>query len=233
MADNTLRAIQVANAINTDWDTAPYPSEQGAHWATLADSLVLNKLDSMWRDGGDVDGAVSGDGNIEAEYKSPYVAHAPLEPLNAVVLVADDRVDVWSGHQVPIMLTQQVAAITGSAPEQVRFHNQFMGGSFGHRLEFENLKQAAEIAVKMRGTPVKMTYSREEDFAHDFPRHIALGRCRGKVANGGIEALDVSIAAPSVIGSQMARAGISVAGPDAQIAAGARNNPYNIAKFRM
>ena len=108
-----------------------------------------------------------------------------------------------------------------------------MGGSFGHRLEFEHLKQAAEIANKLRGTPVKLTYSREEDFAHDFPRHIAMGRCRGTVSNGRITAVDVNIAAPSVIGSQMGRAGLSVPGPDAQIAAGAWNNPYKFENFRM
>ena len=233
IADNSWRAMKAANAVEITWGDAPYPSEQDDHWSALADSFGEDQLDSMWRDDGDVDTALDASEVITAEYRSPYVAHAPLEPLNAIVRVTDDQVEVWTGHQVPLMLTQVVAGVTGHDPEQVRFHNQFMGGSFGHRLEFEHLKQAVEIADKMRGTPVKLTYSREEDFAHDFPRHIAMGRCRGKVENGGITAIDVQIAAPSVLGSQLGRAGITVPGPDAQIAAGAWNNPYKIENYRM
>ena len=233
IADNSWRAMKAAQAVEVEWEDAPYPHEQEDHWAALAKSFGEDQLDSMWRDDGDVEAALSGSETISAEYRSPYVAHAPLEPLNAVVHVTEDQVEIWTGHQTPIMLTQQVAGITGHEPEQVVFHNQFMGGSFGHRLEFEHLKQAVEIADQMRGTPVKMTYSREEDFAQDFPRHIAMGRCRGTVQDGRITAVDVSIAAPSVIGSQMGRAGISVPGPDAQIAAGAWNNPYKIDHFRM
>ena len=233
IADNTWRAIQAANTIDCDWGDAPYPHEQDAHWEALEKSFGEDQLDSMWRDDGDVDNALNSTETITAEYRSPYVAHAPLEPLNAVVLVTKDKVEVWTGHQVPIMLTQIVAKVTGHSADQVVFHNQFMGGSFGHRLEFEHLKQASEVANQMRGTPVKMVYSREEDFAHDFPRHIAMGRCRGTVENGQIAAVDVQIAAPSVIGSQMGRAGINVPGPDAQIAAGAWNNPYKIDNFRM
>jgi len=230
-ADNTWRAIQAMGAINFDWGPAPYPAEQADHWATLEDSFQEASLDSQWRNDGDVD-AASGD-EITANYRSPYVAHAPLEPLNAIVLVTDDRVDVWTGHQMPIMLTQQVAAVTGHEVSQVHFHNQFMGGSFGHRLELEHVKYAAEAANQMRGTPLKLTYSREEDFAHDFPRHISMGRAKGKVADGKIQSVELEIAAPSVIGSQMGRLGLTVPGPDAQLAAGAWNIPYDLANFRM
>lgn len=232
IADNTWRANIAADAVDITWGPAPYPHAQDAHWDALANSFGEDQLDSMWRDDGDVETALAGE-TLTAEYRSPYVAHAPLEPLNAIVKVTDDAVEVWTGHQMPIMLTQQIAGVTGHDVDQVIFHNQFMGGSFGHRLEFEHLLQAAEIANKLRGTPVKMTYSREEDFAHDFPRHIAMGRCRGTVTNGQITAIDVNIAAPSVISSQMGRAGLNIPGPDAQIAAGAWNNPYKIENFRM
>ena len=126
-----------------------------------------------------------------------------------------------------------VAGVTGHAQNQVILHNQYMGGSFGHRLEFEHIKQATEIANQMRGTPVKLTYSREEDFAHDFPRHISMGRAKGTVADGKVVALDLNIAAPSVISSQMGRANIPAAGPDSQIVAGSWNNPYGIPNFRI
>ncbi len=233
IADNTWRAFQAADAITFDWGEAPYPAEQQDHWKVVSESFTEDRLDSEWRNDGDVATALSGDGVLEAEFRSPYVAHAPLEPLNAVIRVTDQGVEIWTGHQIQRQLQKLVAAITGHSQEQVTLHNQYMGGSFGHRLEFEHIKQAAEIANQMRGTPVKMTYSREEDFAHDFPRHISIGRGRGKVEDGKVVALDLQIASPSVLSSQMGRANIPVLGPDTQIAAGSWNNPYNLPSFRM
>lgn len=234
VADNTWRAFQAAEAIQFDWGPSAYPAEQADHWAALEASFGEDTLDKEWRHDGDVPATLDASAQvIEAEYRSPYVAHAPLEPLNAVVRVDDDKVEVWTGHQMPIMLQQQVAAITGHDADQVIFHNQFIGGSFGHRLEFEHVKQAAEIAAQMKGVPIKMTYSREEDMIHDFPRHISIGRGKGTVQDGKVVAMDLNIAAPSVINSQMGRAGLSVPGPDPQIVAGAWNNPYKLEGLRM
>lgn len=233
IATNTWYAIQAAERIEFEWEPAPYPVEQKDHWAEISKSFVEEKLDSEWRNDGDVEQALSAGEVTSREYRSPYVAHAPLEPLNVLIRVSDEKVEIWSGHQMPRMLQQIVAKVTGHEADQVTFHNLYMGGSFGHRLEMEHLKLAAEIANQMQGVPIKLTYSREEDFAHDFPRHIAMGRGKGTVKDGKVEAIDLEIAAPSVINSQMGRAGLSIPGPDAQIAAGAWNNPYQFPNYRM
>lgn len=233
VADNTWRAIQAVNAIEFDWGDAPYPAEQDAHWQAVAGSFNDDQLDKQWRNDGDVDSALAEGKDVEVEYRVPYVAHAPLEPLNATVLVTDEGVTVWTGHQMPRFLQQQVAAVTGHDADQVVFNNQFMGGSFGHRLEFEHIKQATEVANQMRGTPIKLTFSREEDFAHDFPRHIGMARGTGAIKNGKVYAVDLQVAMPSVIQSQMGRIDMPVPGPDSQIAAGAWNNPYGLDNFRM
>ena len=233
IADNTWRAIQAANEIEFDWGEAPYPAEQEEHWKAINNSFSDDYLDMEWRNEGDINAALNSGEIIQAEYRSPYVAHAPLEPLNAIIKVTDETVEVWTGHQVQRQLQMIVAGITGHDQEQVILHNQYMGGSFGHRLEFDYIKQAAEIANQIRGTAVKMTYSREEDFTHDFPRHISMSRGRGKVENGQVVALDFELAAPSVIASQMSRANIPVIGPDPQIAMGSWNNPYKFKDYRM
>ena len=233
IADNTWRAIQAIEAIEFDWGPAPYPAEMSAHWESIENSFTEEHLDSKWRDDGDVETALAASEPISAEYRVPYVAHAPLEPLNATILVTDQRVDIWAGHQMASMIKGSIAAITGHDSEQVHFHNTFIGGSFGHRLELRFLEQASEIANQMRGTPIKLTYSREEDFAHDYPRQPGIARGLGTVAEGKVEAIDLSVAMPSVIGSQMGRAGLSIPGPDSQIAAGAWNNPYALPNYRM
>ncbi|MEP2534191.1 molybdopterin cofactor-binding domain-containing protein [Shimia sp.] len=233
IADNTWRAIQATETIDCEWAEAPYPAEQDQHWQEIAASFTETHLDSTWRDDGDVDAAMKEGAVAPLEYRVPYVAHAPLEPLNATVLVEEGGVTVWSGHQMPRILQDMVAGVTGHDASQVTFNNQFMGGSFGHRLEFEHIKQATEIANQMRGTPVKLTYSREEDMTHDFPRQPGIARATGSVKNGQVVAMDLQVAMPSVISSQMGRANIPVPGPDSQIAAGAWNNPYALPNYRM
>jgi isoquinoline 1-oxidoreductase beta subunit len=233
VADNTWRAIQAVNAIEIEWGEGPYPYEMGAHWQELIDTFTSDRLDSKWRDDGDVDAGLAAGSVIEAEYRSPYVAHAPLEPLNAIITVTDAGAVVWSGHQGPRQVQNAISKVTGHATDQVTFHNQYMGGSFGHRIETKHITHAAEIANQMRGTPVKLTYSREEDFAQDYTRQIAMGRAKGTVANGQVDTIDMSIAMPSVLASQSSRAGIPFMGPDASIATGAWNNPYAIPNYRM
>ena len=233
IADNTWRAFQAANAIDIDWGDAPYPPEMDAHWQTLSDSFTADRQDSQMRDDGDVEAALSGGEVIEAEYRAPYLAHAPLEPLAATVLVTDERADVWTGTQIPSFLRRNVAEITGLDGDNVHIHMLMMGGSFGHRLEARVVQEAAEIAVQVKGTPVKLTYSREEDMTHNDARQIAMARARGTVKVGQVHGHVLGIAMPSVIASQMGRQGISVPGPDTQIVAGAWEQPLAIPNYRV
>ena len=167
------------------------------------------------------------------EYRAPYVAHAPLEPLSAIVRVTDTHADVWVAHQIPRIVQQRVAAIVGLDEAAVRVHNQFAGGSFGHRLEFENVRYAAEVARQRPGKAIKLTFRREEDFAHEYPRQIALARAAGAIEGGKVTALSVDVAMPSVMASQMKRAGLPAAGPDLQIVAGIWDMPYAIPNLRV
>ena len=237
IADNSWHAMQGADALDIDWAPATYPPEQAEHWQRLSDSFTEDALDRTWRDDGDVQAALPPEAPpaevLAAEYRSPYVAHAPLEPLSAIVQVDDAGVEIWSGHQMPREAQKAAARVTGFELEQVRFHNHLIGGSFGHRLEPDFITHATAIANQLRGTPVKLIYRREEDFATDFPRHIAMGRGRGAVRDGQVVAVDLQIAAPSVTRSQMGRLGFPAAGPDNQIPAGAWNAPYAIPDFRV
>jgi isoquinoline 1-oxidoreductase beta subunit len=233
VADNTWRAFRAAQAIDVTWEDPTYPLEQADHWGALEASFTPDAQDSQKRDDGDVETAL-GDGDIlTAEYRAPYLAHAPLEPVNAIVRVDDDRAEVWTGTQIPRFIQANVSRITGIPADNVTVHVLMMGGSFGHRLEDEVVKQATEIAMQMKGTPVKLTLSREEDMLHDFPRQIAMARMRGKVANGQVEALDLGIAMPSVMASQLSRQNQSAPGPDSQIVAGAWDQPFAIPHQRV
>ena len=233
IATSTWHAMQGAQAITLEHDPAPFPPDMAGHWQALSESFTPYRQDSQFRDAGDVEGALAVGTDVEAEYRAPYLAHAPLEPLNATVLYTPERVDIWTGTQVPRFVQTNVAAITGLSAEAVHVHAQMIGGSFGHRLEDEVTRHAAHIAMSVPGRAVKLTYSREEDMGHDFPRQIAMARGRGRATKGRVEALDLGIAMPSVIASQMGRQNIPAPGPDLQIVAGAWDQPYAIPHYRV
>ncbi len=233
VATNSWYAMKAVDAIKAQWAAAAYPAEQAQHWAVMQASFSPANQEKVWRSDGDVAQALTGPGVIEAEYRAPYVGHQPLEPLNGLALVTSKGADIWVGHQVPNVVQQMVAKIVGHKPENVTFHNQFMGGSFGHRLEFENVRAVAEIANLMRGTPVKLTFSREEDFLQDFPRQLSMGRMKGAIADGKIVAADFHVSSTPVMSSMFGRMGGDMPGPDAQTPLGVRGMSYAIPNLRV
>ncbi|HVW93629.1 MAG TPA: xanthine dehydrogenase family protein molybdopterin-binding subunit [Devosia sp.] len=112
---------------------------------------------------------------IEAAYTLPNLAHATLEPINTTIQVQKDGVDVWVGTQVPVNAQQAVAGALKLKPEQVRIHNQLIGGGYGRRLTVESIVQAALFAAQVK-YPVKLIWTREEDIQHDNYRPIYYDR---------------------------------------------------------
>ncbi|WP_166417228.1 xanthine dehydrogenase family protein molybdopterin-binding subunit [Cochlodiniinecator piscidefendens] len=232
IADNTWRAFQAANSIQFDWGPAPYPATTEEMWAQTSAAFSPEFQDSQFRADGDVDAAI-GETTIEAEYRVPHLAHAALEPMNAIVLVTATRVDIWTGTQIPRFMQANVAKQTGVDHDDIHIHVEMMGGSFGRRLEDVYVAQAVELAMTVPGTPIKMTWSREEDMTHDFPRPMMMARGRGSINDGKIEGIDLGIAAPSIIENQLGRQGQWLPGPDTSIVAGAWDQPFAIPNYRV
>ncbi len=123
---------------------------------------------------------------VEATYQLPFLAHAPMEPINVTLHVRQDGAELWVGTQVPVRAQKAVADITGLSPAQVTVHNQLMGGAFGRRLEVDSVLQAARIA-KHLPYPVKLVWTREEDITHDMFRPFYYDRlAAGLDAEGNI-----------------------------------------------
>lgn len=233
VADNSWRAIQAANAIQFDWGAAPYPATSAEMWKNVEASFADDFENSRSRDDGDVEAAVEGGKTVEAEYRLPYLAHAALEPLNATALYGKDRLEIWTATQMPLFARDFAAREAGLDPEQVFVHVEMSGGSFGRRLEDDFIRQVAIIAKAMPGTPVKLTWSREEDMTHDFPRPMHMGRGKGAVKDGKVVTMDLSLAGLSAVESQMGRVEMSAPGPDRQLIAGAWDQPFAIPNYRV
>ncbi|MEL6596781.1 MAG: molybdopterin cofactor-binding domain-containing protein [Pseudomonadota bacterium] len=230
LADNTWRAFQAAEAVTFEWGEAPYPADDAAMWEQVAASFTADHQDSRFKDEGDVDAMEVA---VEAEYRMPHLAHAPLEPMTATVLLDGGRLDIWTGTQIPRFMQVNAAKLAGLDAAQVHVHVLVSGGSFGRRLEDDYVLQAVELAMAEPGVPIKLTWSREEDMAHDFPRPLQMARARGAVSGGQVTGFDLGIAAPSVAASQLGRLGQPAMGPDVAIVAGAWDQPYRIPDYRV
>ena len=121
---------------------------------------------------GDADAALaSATIRLTASYQMPYLAHAPMEPLNCLVALAGDQCDIWTGTQFQTADRANAAAVAGLKPEQVRIHTLFLGGGFGRRAtpSSETVVEAVHIA-KAAGAPIKTVWTREDDLRGGFYR---------------------------------------------------------------
>lgn len=112
---------------------------------------------------------------IEAHYQTPYLAHAPMEPMNCTAEVTSNGCDVWLGTQSQGDVWAIVAQLTGLPRDKVRVHTSVLGGGFGRRLETDFVVEAVQIAKVMK-RPVQLIWTRQDDLQHDRyrPAHCAL-----------------------------------------------------------
>ncbi|MCK4712947.1 MAG: xanthine dehydrogenase family protein molybdopterin-binding subunit, partial [Marinosulfonomonas sp.] len=233
VASNTWLAMQAADAVQIEWQDAPYPATTDALFAAIAASLD-GSPNSTLRDDGDVSALPDGATQISAEYRVPYLAHATMEPMNATALFTGDTLEIWCGNQAPLVLRDAAAKVVGLGSDQVTVHTPFLGGGFGRRAEKDVVVLAAKVAQAMPDVPVKVTWSRQEDMRHDFYRPAAIARMQGAVKDGKAVLFDAKIAAPSVTRQSMQRiAGFAPPGPDVAHMEGATNQPYAIPNYRV
>jgi isoquinoline 1-oxidoreductase beta subunit len=229
-ADNTFAALKGRAALKLDWDLSK--AEKRSTEALAADfarKFGEKGLEAANR--GDVDKASSADGvqSLEAEIVFPFLAHAPMEPLDAVFVKAEDEsLDIYSGAQFPGSDEATAAKILGLEPSKVRLHTQFAGGSFGRRAQFGSpyMQEAAEVFKATDGSrPLKHMWTREDDIRGGFYRPMYLHKMKGTIdADGKITAWDQIIVGQSIQ---------QKADLDETSVEGASNLPYAIDNLRV
>jgi isoquinoline 1-oxidoreductase beta subunit len=239
VATNTWYAFEAANRIKFDWGPAPHPETTAGHRQRVEYELE-GKPYYRPRDDGNVERALRDGRIIEGEYRAPYIAHAAMEPLNATALLKDGRLDIWAGNQFPTLAVLVGAHLTGLDKDAVRVHTTYMGGAFGRRFEMDDVEAAVRAAQAIPGTPVRVTYTRREDFTHDVYRPMAAARFRAKVTDGKPAALDLHLSAPSLfVSGELRRRRLTgepdsgVPEADVSVTAGARRQPYRIENYRV
>ncbi len=173
VADNTWSAMEGRNALEITWD-------EGANAKNSSDAIRklyqgrAEQTGVIARKDGDADATMGGTARkLEAVYEVPFLAHATMEPMNATADVRADGCDIYAPTQFQTFAQIAGAKITGLKPEQVRIHTTYLGGGFGRRAELDFVAEAVELS-KAVGTPVQVTWSREDDMQHDFYRPTVL-----------------------------------------------------------
>jgi CO/xanthine dehydrogenase Mo-binding subunit len=136
---------------------------------------------------------------FEWTYEVPFLAHAAMEPLNATAWVTDERAQVWAPTQHPDGTRDVIAKASGLPRERCSLQVTFLGGGFGRKWETDFVRQAVEVARGRPGAPIKLTWTREQDFRHDRfrPAHMARSRV-GLDAQGRILGLHTRISGISM-----------------------------------
>jgi isoquinoline 1-oxidoreductase beta subunit len=234
VANNTWTAMQAAQAVEVEWGPADYPADTGAMMQRIEAAFATGH-DSRLRDDGDVEAELAKGDVIDAEYRIPFLAHASMEPWNATAWVKEDgSVEVWSGNQAPILTRDAVAGALRIDADRVTLHTPVMGGGFGGRTDPVPAVLAARVAAALPGTPVKVTWSREEDMTQDFYRPAAIARITGRIEGGKPTALWGRTSAPSVARNALTRlVGFAPPGPDRGTVEGGFDQPYGLPHYRF
>ncbi|PWC34496.1 twin-arginine translocation pathway signal protein [Azospirillum sp. TSO35-2] len=196
IAKNTWAATQGREALKITWDDAK--AETRGTDAMLADYRKLaDQPGAVAANKGDADKtfttvAANGGHVIDGEFVFPYLAHAPMEPLNAVVaLNPDGGCTIWAGSQFQGVEQMVVAGVLGCKPEQVKIETQWAGGSFGRRAtpNGDYIAEAAMIAKAYPKAPVHLVWTREDDIKGGRYRPLFLHRIKAAVdAKGNLVA---------------------------------------------
>jgi isoquinoline 1-oxidoreductase subunit beta len=237
VADHYWRARKALDAVKIEWKADPSMAALSSADALKAMSKALDSDTGFgFYKIGDVDAAMaSASTRIKAEYTAPYLAHAPMEPMNCTVELKDGKATVWAATQVPDFARTAAAKALGISAEAVTVHVTYLGGGFGRRLEVDVIAAAASVAKQHPGQAIQMIWSREEDMKHDFYRPAAVARFEaGFNSTGGLVAWRNVSAAQNIVPQFMSRnAGLPMGGPDKTSSEGAFDQAYEFTNARV
>ncbi|MEN6543839.1 molybdopterin cofactor-binding domain-containing protein [Parvibaculum sp.] len=227
VANTTWTALRLAKQLSVSW-TLPSTaaSMDSAAIATAATKLMSSTSPAIAESVGSANSAITGAAKkLSVTYTLPYLAHACMEPLNCTASVTATTCEIWAPTQAPAFVAATAAAITGFSMDKITVHTTFMGGGLGRKFETDYISQAIRVSKALL-RPVKLTWSREEDFGHDQYRPMALIRINaGLDSSGNIVGWANRIVSPSILYQRNPASLVN--GVDSQAVDGAVGLDYN------
>ena len=235
-ASNTWAAMKGRDALIVEWDTSGAETRSSAammrEWREAAATRA-----TMIETRGDID-AAPGDGarTLEAVYEFPFLAHAPMEPLDGVIEWSDAGAEVWMGSQLQTADHGAIARTLGIDPSKVTLHTMFAGGSFGRRAQ-AGADFAAELAEVAKasdtGVPLKLMWTREDDVRGGRYRPLTVHHLKGALdADGNVSHWENTIATQSILAGTPFEAMVQD-GIDATSHEGSSELPYDFPNLHV
>ncbi|MGE7414000.1 molybdopterin cofactor-binding domain-containing protein [Methylobacterium tarhaniae] len=238
VARDTWSAMKGREALKLTWDDAG-AERQSTESQTAAYKAMADKPGLVASKSGDAAGAIKGAAKVlEAEFSFPYLAHAPMEPLNATIeRAADGSYDIYAGSQFQTIEQAVAAGILGTTADKVRITTLWAGGSFGRRAT-ASADYIAEAAAILKATgekaPIHLVWTREDDITGGYYRPAAYHRIRaGLDAKGAITGWEHRIVGKSIIIGTALEAMMVKDGVDATTVEGASDTPYALPAYRF
>jgi len=220
------------DALEVTWDESAGETRGSEELMAEYRSLAAGPGD-IARQEGDTEAALASAAKVlEADYEFPFLAHAPMEPLDCVVQIGEDGCDIWTGSQIPTVDQGAAATILGLEPAQVRIHTQLAGGSFGRRAtpNADMVSEAVSVAKAIGGrAPVRLMWTREDDIqgGRYRPMYFHLLRA-GLDDEGRLVAWQHRIVGQSIVRGTPFAGALIQNGIDQTSVEGANNLPYAI-----
>jgi isoquinoline 1-oxidoreductase subunit beta len=229
VGDHMWAAKKGLDALVVTWD-------EGAN-AKLSSRDIWEKLRAASKqDGvtaksvGDIGKGLSRGDKFEADYEVPFLAHAPMEPMNCTVRLTPGGCEIWIGTQVAARVQETAAAAAGVPIDKVTVNNHLLGGGFGRRLETDMVASAVRIARHV-DAPIKVVWTREEDIQHDIYRPVYRDVISASLLGGKIVAWKYRISGSSIMARWLPAAfqkGIDIDAVDSAV-----DIPYEIPNLQV
>lgn len=184
IAKNTWAALKGREALKINWDDGPNASFDSAAYKAMLEANA-RKPGRLERNEGDVDAAFKSAAKvITAEYYSPHLAHATMEPPAATARRTGDKWEIWTCCQSPGGARDDIATMLGVDQKNVTLHETLLGGGFGRKSKWDFATEAVLLSKAMDGAPVKVVWTREDDIRHDFYHTVTAERLEAGVDSG-------------------------------------------------
>ncbi len=228
VADHFWAAKRGRDALEIEWDLGPNAALDTAGLTREYQGLAAGEGLPAATQGDVAQGLKDASSTIEAEYVVPFLAHAPMEPLNCTVKISEGKCEIWTGTQFQTPDQAAAAKITGLKPEDVEIHTMFLGGGFGRRANpaSDFVSEAVHVA-KAAKLPVKTVWTREDDVRGGYYRPMFLHRAKIGIGSDGMpQAWQHHIVGESIMAGTAFEPMMVKDGIDATSTEGVADSPY-------
>jgi isoquinoline 1-oxidoreductase beta subunit len=237
LASDTWSAMRGREALEVTWDQSKAEARSTDQILAEYRQLAATPGLTAARRGDAASGLARAANTIDAEFTFPYLAHAPMEPLNCVIELHGDGAEIWSGCQLQSVDQAVAAQVLGLKPEQIKISTLLGGGSFGRRGNpvGDWTAELASIVKAIDGrAPVHLVWTREDDIKGGFYRPMVLHRVRAGVdASGRIAGWQHVLVSKSIFaGTPFAQMAVKN-GVDQSSVEGVADTPYAIGDFTV